>query len=822
MPIYIDTTLTDEDNNWAGAFYFDDYVTAGKGNDTLDGGGGSDVLWGEEGNDHLIGGTGDDVLIGDTAEFGAQPGDGNDTLEGGEGDDELWGGGGNDVLNGGTGADIMYGGDGDDIYYVDDTRDLAIEDMNTNDRPIRDHGGGNNFFATGIDKVYSTVSFTLGSGIENLTLQSAGGAIDGTGNGLDNEIRGNGSANTLTGLDGNDHLYGNGGEDTLLGGNGNDFLYGGSNDDILSGGDNDDVLDGGSGADSMTGGRGNDVYYVDNVGDVASELGGNGEDTVYSTIDYTLPFQIEDLVLQGSAAIDGTGNSSDNLIAGNDADNTLRGLDGEDTLKGGGGADRLYGGTENDNLFGQDGDDDLNGGTGDDHMEGGAGNDTYAVDSLGDEVVEAANAGIDTVTASGNLGHYTLTANVENLNLVGAVDGTGNNLDNVITGFFSSAHVLEGLGGNDTLIGGSGIDTATYEHNSGRVVVTLVDGSDGKATEFATPTATAGSSFDTLRSIENVTGSAFDDQITGNSLDNVIDGRGGADDMAGGNGNDTYVVDNAKDVIHEFAGQGTADHVQTSVSYGLASGVDVEFLETTNASGTAAINLVGNSIGNTITGNNGANTINGGGGADTMSGLGGNDTYIVDNAADVVIEAVGGGVDHVKVSTGTYVLTAGAAVEVLETTNAAGTAQIALLGNEFDNTIIGNAGNDILAGSSGNDDGSYDGRDFLTGGAGPDLFVWTSIAESTAATAQADVITDFNRAEGDLISINSIDANPAVAGDQAFTFIGQGPFTAPGQVSFFTDGTDTFLLLNTDSDAAQEMTIRLNGVHQVDASFFVL
>src|SRR4029079_419993 len=123
-------------------------------------------------------------------------------------------------------------------------------------------------------------------------------------------------------------------------------------------------------------------------------------------------------------------------------------------------------------------------------------------------------------------------------------------------------------------------DTASYEHNSGRVVVTLVDGSDGKAAEFAGPKDTAASSFDTLRGIENVTGSAFDDQITGNSLDNVIDGRGGADTMAGGNGNDTYFVDNAKDVVRELAGQGTADHVQTSVSYGLASGADVEFLET--------------------------------------------------------------------------------------------------------------------------------------------------------------------------------------------------------------------------------------------------
>src|SRR5262249_41751363 len=229
-------------------------------------------------------------------------------------------------------------------------------------------------------------------GIEKLVLQSAGGAINGTGGSNDNDIRGNGSANTLSGLGGSDHLYGNGGQDSLVGGEGNDFLYGGSDDDNLSGGADDDILDGGSGADTMTGGAGNDVYYVDNVGDVASELFGSGEDTVYSTVDFTLGFGLEDLVLQGVAAIDGTGNSGDNLIAGNAADTPLRGLDGNDTLKGGGGADTLIGGK------------------GDDHMEGGAGDDSYSVDSVGDEVVEAAGAGIDTVNANGNLGHYTLTA----------------------------------------------------------------------------------------------------------------------------------------------------------------------------------------------------------------------------------------------------------------------------------------------------------------------------------------------------------------------------------------------------------------------------
>ena len=102
------------------------------------------------------------------------------------------------------------------------------------------------------------------------------------------------------------------------------------------------------------------------------------------------------------------------------------------------------------------------------------------------------------------------------------------------------------------------------------------------------------------------------------------------------------------------------------------------------------------------------------------------------------------------------------------------------------------------------------------------MFVWTSTADSRLAGDEADVITDFNRGEGDLIAVNPIDADVTVAGDQAFTFIGTAAFTAPGQINYFTTATDTYILLNTDGDAAQEMTIRLVGVQTPDASWFAL
>ena len=107
--------------------------------------------------------------------------------------------------------------------------------------------------------------------------------------------------------------------------------------------------------------------------------------------------------------------------------------------------------------------------------------------------------------------------------------------------------------------------------------------------------------------------------------------------MRGLGGNDSFVVDNAGDVVIELVGNGT-DTVFASVSFALQSGQEIENLQTNNAAAVTAINLTGNNLNNIITGNAGNNTLNGGLGIDTLTGLGGNDLYIVDNAGDVVVE----------------------------------------------------------------------------------------------------------------------------------------------------------------------------------------
>ena len=181
----------------------------------------------------------------------------------------------------------------------------------------------------------------------------------------------------------------------------------------------------------------------------------------------------------------------------------------------------------------------------------------------------------------------------------------------------------------------------------------------------------------------------------------TLDGGTGADVMHGGNGDDTFFVDSASDVVKEANGGGT-DRVYASGNYVLSAGQSIETLSTTNALGTGAINLTGNALGQYVYGNAGANVLNGGGGADYMAGYGGNDSYYVDNALDRTIEAAGGGTDRVYASVN-YVLEANREIETLSTTDSLGTGAINLTGNALGQNVFGNAGVNVLNGGGGVD-----------------------------------------------------------------------------------------------------------------------
>jgi Ca2+-binding RTX toxin-like protein len=158
-----------------------------------------------------------------------------------------------------------------------------------------------------------------------------------------------------------------------------------------------------------------------------------------------------------------------------------------------------------------------------------------------------------------------------------------------------------------------------------------------------------------------------------------------------------------------------------------------------------------------------------------------------------------------------YALNAGSEVEVLYADQTT-TAAINLIGNEFDNFLTGNDGVNVIVGGLG--------VDTLRGKGGGDVFLWSSAADSSVTLP--DVVTDFNRAEGDFLHFTNMDADDTVAGDQNFSFIGTAGFTAPGQINWFTNGTDTFIQLNTNADLAADSVIQVSGVQTVDASWFFL
>jgi Ca2+-binding RTX toxin-like protein len=460
--------------------------------------------------------------------------------------DLLIGKAGNDRLDGGAGADVMRGGADNDIYTVDNPGDVVSEES----APGVDAGG--------VDLVNASVSYTLGAFVENLTLAGVG-AIDGTGNALDNRVTGNDAVNTLRGGEGNDSLSGKGGNDTLHGDAGNDRL------------------DGGLGADAMFGGAGNDSYTVDDAGDTVSEeaapgVDAGGVDTVSASVSFTLGAFVENLTLTGLAAIDGTGNGLDNRITGNAAANTLRGGEGNDNLAGKDGADT---------LFGDGGNDRLDGGTGADAMHGGADNDSYTVDDVGDTVIEESAlgldaGGVDLVSASVS---FTLGAFVENLTLTGLAgsEGTGNALANRITGN-EGGNVLRGEGGNDTLSGKGGADTLFGGEGNDRLDGGIgadamyggsgddnyvVDNAGDLVGEEVEPgvdsggldSVTASVSFALGAFVENLTlGGADAIDGTGNGLANRITGNSAANDLFGGDGNDPLSGGAGDDWLYGEAG----------------------------------------------------------------------------------------------------------------------------------------------------------------------------------------------------------------------------------------------------------------------------
>ncbi|ESQ77680.1 S-layer family protein [Asticcacaulis sp. AC402] len=767
------------------------------------------------GVENIVGGAGNDDFTGNDDANALNGAAGNDVLDGagGLGIDTLTGGLGNDtfIIRGG---DMALGGDGDDVFMA---MELNGEDI--------DLTGGAGF---------DTIDARLASIGVNAALDGDDDFDVFLGSAFDDAYDTSGTTvslqRTLRGGDGNDTLKGGLGNDSLFGEVGNDWLDGGSGFDAATGGLGDDtyrvnstsdlvveldgegidtvettviltlganlenltllgaanlsatgnslnnVLTGNAGNNILSGGAGDDTYYIQNAGDYVVEAHGDGTDTIYSTVSYSLFGRaVETLILSGENNLDVIGNGLANTLTGNSGNNLLDGGASIDLLSGGLGDDTYVVDNAADNvvelsssgtdtilssvtyslsgrqvenliltgsaslnatgngfgnaLTGNAGNNLLDGGQGVDTLTGGAGDDTYVVDATGDVVVEAVDGGIDLVRSSVN---YTLSEDVENLTLIGInhVTATGNTLNNVLTGNT----------GINSLTGGLGDDTYYVQNTSDNVVERHLQGTD---TVYSTVTySLAGRAVETLiltgAANLNATGNGLNNTLTGNSGNNVLDGGTGGDLMTGGLGDDTYYVDNAGDLVRENHLEGN-DTVISSISLSLF-GRAVEALTLTGS----AISATGNGLINTLTGTGGNNVLDGAGGADIMIGGLGNDTYYVDNVSDKVTELTGEGTDVIMASV-SYSLNG----KVVETLQLTGSGNIDGSGNGSINTLIGNSGNNILNGGGGADN--------LTGGLGADIFAFS-------LNSRADTITDFSAAENDWINVNAYTAGIANAG----------------------------------------------------------
>jgi Ca2+-binding RTX toxin-like protein len=463
-------------------------------------------------------------------------------------------------------------------------------------------------------------------------------------------------------------------------------LYGNNLAQTIVGNAGNNEIQGRGGADVLMGLAGNDSYYVTDAQARVLEAAGQGQDTVYVSLSYTL---------EAGQYIEGLGVTSGVngplSLTGNELAQTIQGNNAANTLIGGGGADRLIG------L---------------------GGDDTYYVTDSGTEVWERnPNQGFDVVYSAVN---FTLAA-YEYVEILFATDAAattplrliGNNLSQVIRGNAGANVLADGGGAGDILSGIGGDDTYGVTSLATRVFEAAGDGYDsiyttvnfaiepGQQIEFL---AADGANLTTPLTLA---GNELAQIIGGNAGDNLIRGGGGADTLDGREGNDTFFVSDSATRILEAAGQGF-DWIYTTVSFSLEGGVSVEVLAADGANLTTPLTLAGNELAQVIGGNAGDNLIRGGGGADVLDGREGNDTFFVSDSATRIIEGADQGYDWVY-TTVSFALEPGQSVEVIAADGASLTTPLTLAGNELAQIIGGNAGDNLIRGGGGAD--TLDGRE---------------------------------------------------------------------------------------------------------------
>lgn len=690
----------------------------------------------------INGGSVNDTLVGDN--------NANDTLNGLGGDDLLNGLGGEDVLNGGNGNDRLVGGRGADM----------LNGGNGTDEVLYDRDGGT-----------SGVSVNLETGVARDTF---------------------GNTDTLISIE---SVYGSAQNDVIIGRNSfGDLLAGQGGNDVINGDGGGDTLVGDAGADTIDGGSGLDqiAYFRENgTGGVDVNLATGIATDTYGNIDRILNVE---------------------YVLGTDADDRIIG------------SNRI----KDDRLFGRDGDDYLDGLDGDNLIFTGAGNDTVVVGTTMEDARDTVvidGRGIKTITGTGSEGtryaHHIVfrTDSAVTVNLATGIASS----DGMRTDFSAALHFLElngsayddsltggnlrhqelewyvGFQGNDTIDGATGTgDTVVYnaEVTIGQLnyeTGQIERGTQGVVVNLSTGVAI--DSFgdrDTLRNIDQVHGTIFNDSITGGSDDNDFWALAGADTIDGRAGVDA--VHYGEDLLTDGGTLGISADLSTGrITDGFG---DIDVVRNIE-------NVHGTDLADLLNGNGGDNRLVGERGSDTLNGAGGNDILLGRDDADVLNG--GAGDDEIWGGAGADTIDGGTGQDLVRYLEATGEVNAnlttgivqdgygtidrltniedmhassnddsvvgsnsdnrlfgfggadSILGQDGDDVILGGEGNDRLLGGNGDDEiWGEAGADTIDGGAGSDLVRYLDEARGVSVDLSTGVAIDGGQARDTLINIENV------------------------------------------------------------------
>jgi Ca2+-binding RTX toxin-like protein len=551
--------------------------------------------------------------------------------------------------------------------------------------------------------------------------------------------------------------------------------------DMIHANAGNDTLTAGSGAATFIGGPGNDVFVLNNTADVVIVQPSQGVYTIDTSVSYALPDNVQNLTGTGTAAI---------TLTGGHANATITANSGNDTLVAGSGIVTMI---------------------------GGAGNDTFVINNAADQISVATAKTGNVVQTSVS---YTLGANLLNLTGIGWNDLvlTGNNLADKLVANDAFDTLISGTG-ITTMVGGSGPDLFVV-NNSSDVISLANPNADDRVQSSVT--YTLASKLQTLTGIGSasikLTGNTLADVITANAAGDTLVAGTGLATLVGGAGNDTFVINNAADVIQTTAGAGI-DTEQTSVSVTLADNIT-----NLTGSGSGALTLRGNSLNGTITANTGADTLiagsgnqtlTSGSGIDSMVGGAGNDTFIVNNSADAISVATVNAGNAVKTNV-SYVLPAN-----LLNLTALGSNAITLTGNALADTLTANSGNDTLISGSG--------VDTMVGGAGNVTFVVNNSADAISVTtaktgnvvqSNVDYVLPANLLVLTGVGSNAITLTGNSLADKITANAGNDTLVSGSGIDTLVAGAgnDTFVVNNT-SDVVTAGTAKAGNVVQTSVDY---